>query len=303
MAATITTVSQMPFRGDRAAPTFDPERLCTLLRFFDDLEILFARCNITDETERKHWVCRYLTIDVADLVESLEEYSDVQHTFQDLKVAVQRLYPGTDMERNIAELGAYHREFLAITTFLIGKHRILESERNRAFARGFPPDLWSRISQRLQLKQPDHYPDDSYDVNEIYEAAKFVLHGTSPSPAVAGSSKVKSESGPAIKTEDISLLIESLVKSVQTLTAVATGVVPKGNGIQASTTPKPTTSSGGNGMGYCHYCGEAGGMIGTCKHVEEDIKSSKCMRNSAGKVVLPNGSFIPRNIPGITIRD
>ncbi|KZT00628.1 uncharacterized protein LAESUDRAFT_764461 [Laetiporus sulphureus 93-53] len=255
MAATITTVSQMPFRGDRAAPTFDPEHPRMLLRFFDNLEILFARCNITDETERKCWVCRYLTIDVADLIESLEEYSDVQRTFQDLKVAVQRLYPGADMER------------------------------------------------KWELKQPDHYPDDSYDVNEIYEAAKFVLHGTSPSPAVTGSSKVKSESGPAIKTEDISLLIESLVKSVQTLTAAVTGVVPKGNGIQASAAPKPTMSSGGNGMGYCHYCGEAGGMIGTCKHIEEDIKSGKCMRNSAGKVVLPNGFFVPCNIPGIIIHD
>ncbi|KZS99347.1 uncharacterized protein LAESUDRAFT_610212, partial [Laetiporus sulphureus 93-53] len=78
--------------------------------------------------------------------------------------------------QTIAELRNYHREFLAITSFLIDKTRISKSECNRAFVRGFPPELWNQISQLLQLKQPDHYPDDPYSVNDIYEAAKFMLH-------------------------------------------------------------------------------------------------------------------------------
>ncbi|KZT10268.1 uncharacterized protein LAESUDRAFT_755772 [Laetiporus sulphureus 93-53] len=189
--------------------------------------------------------------------------------------------PASDQSLTITELENYHQEFLAITSFLIGKNRISESERNHVFVRGFPPESWSRISQCLQLKQPDHYPDDLYSVNDVYEATN---------------------SAPAIKSEDILLLIESLVKSVQMLTAAATGGIVKQNGSQAVTVSRPPVTNG-SPSGFCHYCGEAGGMIRTCKHIEEDIKSSKCLCNAARKVVLPNGTFVPRTIPGITIHD
>ncbi|KZT11276.1 uncharacterized protein LAESUDRAFT_754936 [Laetiporus sulphureus 93-53] len=264
------------------------------------------RCQVTNEAEKKLWMKCYLNIDVADLVESLPEYSDPTKTYVNLRQAIQELYPGADTERKwktIAKLGNYHREFLAITSFLIGKNCISESEHNRAFIRGFPPESWSRISQRLQLKQPDHYPDDPYSVNNVYEAAKFVLHGTSAGPTtIKPTITTSTSSAPAIKSEDISLLIENLVKSVQTLTAAATGGIAKQNGSQAATASRPPVANG-SPSGFCHYCREAGGMIGTCKHVEEDIKSGKCLCNAARKVVLPNGTFVPRTIPGITIRD
>ena len=79
---------------------------------------------------------------------------------------------------SLADLGRYHREFMAITTFLITKNRILPAEQSRAFARGFPPELWNRVAHRLQLKLPDHFPDDPYTLEEIHDAACFVLHGT-----------------------------------------------------------------------------------------------------------------------------
>jgi hypothetical protein len=79
---------------------------------------------------------------------------------------------------SLADLGDYFRHFYTITTFLRGKSRLSEAEQSRAFVRGFQPDLWSRILQRLQLKLPDHFPDDPYTLDEIHKAARFVLHGT-----------------------------------------------------------------------------------------------------------------------------
>ncbi|KAI0964028.1 hypothetical protein AcW1_000946 [Taiwanofungus camphoratus] len=35
----------------------------------------------------------------------------------------------------------------------------------------------------------------------------------------------------------------------------------------------------------------------------QDIKDGKCKRNPDGKIVLPNGNFVPRTIPGRTICD
>ena len=79
---------------------------------------------------------------------------------------------------SLVDLGKYHREFMAITMFLIVKNRILPAEQSCVFAHGFPPELWNRVTHRLQLKLPDHFPNDPYTLEEIHDAAHFVLHGT-----------------------------------------------------------------------------------------------------------------------------
>ncbi|KZS99435.1 uncharacterized protein LAESUDRAFT_667990 [Laetiporus sulphureus 93-53] len=132
-----------------------------------------------------------------------------------------------------------------------------------------------------------------YLVNDIYDVAKFVLHGTSVGPTtVKLTTTTLTSSTPAIKSEDIFLLIESLVKLVQTLTAAVTGGVMKQNGIMNRNLSR-----------FCHYCGEARAIIRTCKHVKEDRKSSKCICNAARKVVILNDMFIPHTISGITIHN
>ena len=44
-------------------------------------------------------------------------------------------------------------------------------------------------------------------------------------------------------------------------------------------------------------------FIRECKVVNEYIANSKCKRNPEGKVVLPNGLFVPRSIPGEFLKD
>ncbi|KAL7284478.1 LOW QUALITY PROTEIN: hypothetical protein ACG7TL_001769 [Trametes sanguinea] len=67
--------------------------------------------------------------------------------------------------------------------------------------------------------------------------------------------------------------------------------------------PDSPSPSGGN---FCHYCGNPGCQLRNCPFVEEDIRAGRCVRNQDGRVVLPNGNFVPRQIPGfdgITMRD
>jgi hypothetical protein len=80
---------------------------------------------------------------------------------------------------DVSDLGNYYQVFYTITQFLLTKNRISEAEQSRAFIRGFQPDLWRRISRRLEINLPDHDPNDFYSLFEINEAAKHVLHGTS----------------------------------------------------------------------------------------------------------------------------
>jgi hypothetical protein len=134
---------------------------------------------VVDETEKKKHACQYVNIDTADLWEAIPEF-DVTKTFDEFKSAIFKLYPGSESERkwtiadmdklvreqlrmgilDVSDLRNYYRVFYTITQFLLTKHRISEAEQSRAFIRGFQLDLWRRISRRLEIKLPDHDPDD-----------------------------------------------------------------------------------------------------------------------------------------------
>ncbi|KAI0369557.1 hypothetical protein BV20DRAFT_903556, partial [Pilatotrama ljubarskyi] len=181
------------------------------------------------------WVVRYLPIDVSDLCESLPEYANEDKTYEDFKKAIIALYPGAGEDRkfavadvenlvakraavpiaNISELSAYYRDFFSMTSYLMKHNRLSESEQSRLFVRGIAPPLRDQVSQRLQLKLPDHYPDDPYKLDEIYDATKFVLHGTQPTAVEAGRGAPGSEGREGVvKVEEIAPLLRFLAQSV-----------------------------------------------------------------------------------------
>lgn len=197
---------------------------------------------------------------------------------------------------SLGDLGDYYRQFYTITTFLRGKQRLSAAEQSRAFLRGFQPDLWGRISQRLQLQFPDHYPDDPYELDQIHEAAQYVLHGT-PSQILAStvnSITLTTLTSPKteIKVEDFANMFERMTESfVKALTAHS---IPS-----QSTVDRPRPS----GPMPCNYCGSMEHFIRECTIVLEDIQQGRCKRNIDGKVTLPAGAFVPRDIPGRYLKD
>ena len=77
-----------------------------------------------------------------------------------------QLYPGSDAEQcwliadmeklvadtlrtgisSLADLGKYHRDFIAITMFLIAKNRLATPKQSSTFTCAFPSELWSQVS-------------------------------------------------------------------------------------------------------------------------------------------------------------
>jgi hypothetical protein len=311
----------MPARGDRSAPRFDPQQPRELRRYFADLDFAFTRAAIAERAEMKKQACRYVDVDTADLWESISEYANQQSTYEDFVKAVHALYPGSEEERkwsvadmdklvgersrlgvhSLGDLGEYYRQFYTITTFLRSKQRLSEAEQSRAFVRGFQPDLWVRISQRLQLKLPDHFPDDPYTLDAIHEAARYVLHGTPsnllsppvPMVATANSSIVRATS--EIKSEDLSAMLERITESFVKVLAAQHSHAPQ-NSSSSYRPPRSDPSSG------CNYCGGPH-YIRDCKEVDEDAKKGSCKRNTEGRVTLPSGAFVPRDIPGKNIKE
>ncbi|EED80174.1 predicted protein [Postia placenta Mad-698-R] len=319
----------MPPCGHSTAPSFDPSEVRSLRRYFQDLEALFTRCQITDEAAKKQWAVRYPSIDVADLWETIESFIDVAKSYNDWKADVRALYPGADDTRkwsladmdqligerarigihNAADLGCYYRDFMAITKHLIAQHRLSTIEQSRAFLRGFQPALLTRLETRLHLKHPNHYADDPYTMAEIHAAATFILHGTSSTPTTAANQATASTSSTSttvppgmIKTEDISMIIESLSRTITTLIQPTTHATHNHAPAPRQQAAVHVHENSGAEQ-TCHYCGNRGCRVGTCEFAEIDIRDGKCKRNTDGKIVLPNGSFCPRTIPGLTIQD
>jgi hypothetical protein len=200
----------------------------------------------------------------------------------------------------LGDLGEYYRNFLAITTFLRGKSRLSEAEQSRAFVRGFPPDLWRTISQRLQLKLPDHFPDDPYDLTEIHEAARYVLHGTATAqPALSITTTTTPAASIAhpgtseVKTEDLAAILERITESfVKALTAATTA------NARSDRPPRPAQLSAN-----CNFCDEPGHFARECLIALEYINAGKCRRDQMGKIILSTGAWIPRDLPGKCFKD
>jgi hypothetical protein len=313
----------MPTCGHSTAPKFDPTQPRELRRYFDELDMLFAACSITDSDQMKRHACRYLDIDSAELWESVPEFA-TGISFNTFRTAIHKLYPGSENDRkwsildmdklvgeqlrvgifDASDLGMYYRSFYNITQFLRTKNRISEAEQSRAFVRGFQPGLWTRIERRLELKLPDHYPDDPYNLEEIHEAAKFVLAGSStshPTPhqqsTATSSQPVPSTSEPHshIKSEDLTMIFERFAATIATALAA-----PKQPG-QPRNNPPPRQEV--IDALVCIFCGLTGHFISKCLTCQDYIAKGKCKKNANGKVVLPNGQFTPRNIPGRFIKE
>ena len=165
---------------------------------------------------------------------------------------------------------------------------------------------------RLHIKHPDHCLNHPYTIDQVYEAARFVLdgmatpafHTASTLPALVPQplqSTVPSSQPPRsptpdtgfVKTEDLSSIFSKFSKELITaLTAQSHDSRPR------SSNPNSTWHSLNCNCNFCN--GEH--FIRDCKLVDDYIKAGKCKCNIEGKVVLPSGAFVPHDIPGTVLR-
>jgi hypothetical protein len=162
----------------------------------------------------------------------------------------------------VSDLRNYYWVFYTITKFLLTKNWISEAEQSQAFVRGFQPDLWHRISHRLEIKLPNHDPNDFYPLFEINEAAKYVLHGTSQNSflkrSIASTAPPTQQTSLYIKVEDLSTLFEQMA---QIFLKVLTQQKSTTNTASSSTNAQATTSLD---LLSCAFCGQSSHFIAQC---------------------------------------
>lgn len=315
------TRQHMPAKNHSSAPRFDPTHPRELPAYFEELEALFQTANVVGDQVKKGHAKRYAPFEDGELWASLPEYADAI-PYAEFKSKVLQQYPGATEERryslpdvdklvgerirlgiiSLEELATYYRKFYVMTKYLIDNGRYSAAEQSRAFVRGFKPELWAHIAQRLQLKLPDHHPDDAYTLDQIQEAAKFVLQGStfhtgtiSASPAPLETRPTQTVQSPTtIKTEDLFVLFERFAQNIAASISAGAGG-PSHNGPAAA--PRPSN------RGCCNFCGDPAHYIHRCPICEQYRLAGKVRKNAEGKVVLPSGAFVPSHIPGQWLKD
>ncbi|KAG5329098.1 hypothetical protein C0989_010044 [Termitomyces sp. Mn162] len=228
--------------------------------------------------------------------------------YQEWKAAVLRLYPGADasacynlgdLERlvnqtfnsSLATLGRfsdYYRDFQHIARWLLANGKLYRNEERCLFQQGIPTSLWSKIIRCLEITLPDHHPEDPYEVDQVFEGAKWVLKGTDTSTTKTsnGTGGIHTSPPPtplhAPKQETLELATTTaIVSALERLEALLT-----------NSSAQPCQQFANS---TCHFCGETGHIMvwGTCIKLEQMILQGKVRRNAEGKIVLPSGAMIP----------
>ena len=175
-----------------------------------------------------------------------------------------------------------------MTTFLIMKNCISATEQSQAFAHGFPQKLWTKVTHRLQLKFPNHFPDNPYTLEQIHNAAWFVLHGTASlsltlndthTPALTTASIAKAE------PTELTTLIDMIKQAISKL------------GMLSALAPQAKPPALAPHDHHCHFCGGEH-WKSSCEVLKEYIRDGKCILRNDGHITLPSGCFIPGSIAG-----
>ena len=304
--ATPGTNPVMPARGHPTAPKFSGNNPRELQRYFDELDYLFTSCGIATDDAKKRYAVRYIDYETEDGWKQLGEFRDAQRTFDEFKAAVYKLYPGADDDRKWTledldlligetsrigfrhkmDLGDYHRKFLIITGFLVSKNRMSDNEVKRSFVRGFPRHLWDRVKARLQIVDAAHHPDDPWDVQAVFDATSFVLHGNLP-PTYSSSTSSTSPPPPPpqpapeppIKKEELYALFEQFSQSIA----------------KAIETKRPTSND--RPRRPCFYDG-GNHFVKDCQILKKHLEKGWIKRSDENRIVLPDGKYIERSLPG-----
>lgn len=144
----------------------DPSKIW---RYFDDLELLFLKYQVSDPQEKKRAAVNYPSIAVEELWKTAYTFGDPARSYEDFKAEFIALYPEAiaarepslaEFNRLISdrsrapicseiELGDYYRKFLIVSRFFIKKGRISVQMQVRVLLESFEPQLAAAIHSRL----------------------------------------------------------------------------------------------------------------------------------------------------------
>ena len=153
---------------------------------------------IKDNTVKKDYVVRYVDFNTEQMWKTFEEFKQATSTYNQFKNAILEyyfdasgdfIYSLHDMDILIGErlrqgiistkdLSEFHMQFITITNWLIEKQQLRVLEQQWAYICTFQPQLLATIMNCLQLKHLGHHLSTPYKIEDVYNAAQFVLQSS-----------------------------------------------------------------------------------------------------------------------------
>ncbi|KAH9906090.1 uncharacterized protein BXZ73DRAFT_61214 [Epithele typhae] len=313
----------MPFRGASGAPTFNPTTDArSIIGFFEDLDYIFDQAGqLTDQQKKTHAV-RYAPDSEKTTWRALEEFTDNTKTYEEFQAAVKKEYVGDnstglyslrDLDLHVsttargtldstADFNIYSRQFRTIATVLVAGRQLRTEDRDHLFINGLPPAMRTSVLDRLHITETAvRYPRDAYTIAQVTAAAHHVLEASVISLGTTASLTVPVPAATPVKSE-VAQLVETLNMFFNQQRGMSAAQPPLPTALirdRPPHLPAAVPQSAG-----CFYCDDVSHGIRTCPHVEADIAAGFMMRRTIdSKLVLPNGSFVPRTTPGNTMRE
>jgi len=325
-------MASMPTGRSRNVPEFQPT-IPGFKAFFDDIEECFRRAGVTADKEKIKWAKRYAGIHA----EEWEQIpclapDDADPSFETFKTEVCACYPQLD-ENNIytvrdletlvachsatdtmsrEDYGNYLRPFRVRAGYLVKRGILSLRERNRLFIAGFPPTIRARIRNRLAIRKPDVLPVNGYDTADIEEAATFVINGAHDQEETPDVTRLSSTSRdtPADMMKEFAQGMTAVRELAQSLSVLASrGAVPSPAPAPNTLPPRPAVANADSNApqryahNRCHFCGGDQHFIRQCPEAADFVRSGRAIYNDQRQLILPDGSFLPPNIPGRWLRD
>ncbi|KAG5719135.1 hypothetical protein E4T56_gene11877 [Termitomyces sp. T112] len=141
---------------------------------------------------------------------------------------------------------------------------------------------------------PDHHPDSPYNLEGIFEGAKWVLKGTNTSTSKSIAIAMPTASHPGLVPTAAIAMPPPAVKSEPADSATTSTIVSTLEYLEALISAGATNCFH-TSLDECHFCDETGHTMvcGCCLQLELYIQQEKCHCNAEGKVVLPSSAMIP----------
>ncbi|RDX49629.1 hypothetical protein OH76DRAFT_1311403, partial [Lentinus brumalis] len=343
----------MPYRGARTAPMLDPGDPLTVVRFFNDLDRMFRRSRIDDDTERLDYTLSYIPNELWRQWQALALLPE-SSTYDGFKRLVLGLYPEVDaqpfvsferyeqlvaygVQRQFTSLesySAFYRDYYPLTASLVARADLTVRAASGNLLSMLGPEVHAAVKSRLSVRYPDHHRLNPWPLADVNAAIVWTLlrppeqHPPSPLPSPAALIRTVGPSlsfvAPTTPSPPITasadpppspLLLASVINS-HTPVPSPPPAHPVTSRHCPAPVPPPSVPSHPSPaadlathvpdvthVSGCHYCGKPDCWIRDCPEAQHDVATGLCRRRLDGRLVLSDGRFVPRSLPGSCMRD
>lgn len=196
--------------------------------------------------------------------------------------------------------GDFLNQYLTISQYLIAQNCLSRLEQRRHLLESLTPQFHREVSAHMCNVNPTCDLEELEEVPKIDEAVCYCLRSPIQVKFKEPSSSSTTTHVKQEPADSIAELVSQLVQKELVQRARNWGPFPTRPGEGERHAPRMSYSPQ---LEACHYCGHQGHMVHQCAVVDEDINLGQCICNQEGRLVLPSGLFLPRTIPGTTMRD